>query len=271
MSAKAIIKLIGENAYRHDRWRVFSDFVQLSAFAISNAVDLHNRDARESEYMRIIGQYSKDEASRFPIMLAELVNALEAGMGDVLGQVYMELELGNKDRGQVFTPYSLCQVCAGMTFNKQHVESIIAEKGYMTMQEPAVGGGAMVIAFCETMREAGINYQQHLHVTAIDVDIKAVCMAYVQFSLLHIPATVIHGNTLSLEEWSRWYTPAHILDGWSMRLKAQLNKPAAVSEIEAETHQAVEELEISMEQIPGPVVIAPDQKAGQGLKQLSLF
>lgn len=105
MSTNAIIKLIGENAYRHDRWKVFSDFVQLSAFALSNAVDLHNRDARESEYMRIIGQYSKDEASRFPIMLAELVNGLEAGMEDVLGQVYMELELGNKDRGQVFTPY----------------------------------------------------------------------------------------------------------------------------------------------------------------------
>lgn len=265
MSAKAIIKLIGENAYRHDRWRVFSDFVQLSAFAISNAVDLRNRDARESEYMRIIGQYSKDEANRFPMMLAELVNGLEAGMTDVLGQVYMELELGNKDRGQVFTPYSLCQASAKMVFDKPHVDSIIADKGYITMQEPAAGGGAMVIAFAEVLKEAGINYQQHLHVTATDVDIKAACMAYVQFSLLHIPATVIHGNTLSLEEWSRWYTPAHILDGWSIRLRSKAQKPELI-EPEVQIHQVIEELVITEE--PLPVTIAAKK---QETVQLSLF
>jgi hypothetical protein len=43
--------------------------------------------------------------------------------------------------------------------------------------------------------------------------IRAVHMAYIQLSLLHVPAVVVHGNTLSLEEWGYWYTPAHILDG----------------------------------------------------------
>lgn len=265
MSAKAIIKLIGENAHRHDRWRVFSDFVQLSAFAISNAVDLRNRDTRESDYMRIIGQYSKDEANRFPMMLAELVNGLEDGMADVLGQVYMELELGNKDRGQVFTPYSLCQASAKMVFDKPHVDSIIADKGYISMQEPAVGGGAMVIAFAEVMKEAGINYQQHLHVTATDVDIKAACMAYVQFSLLNIPATAIHGNTISQEEWSRWYTPAHILDGWSIRLRSKTQKPELI-EHEAQIHQVTEELVITEEPVPIPIAAKKQTSV-----QLTLF
>lgn len=62
------------------------------------------------------------------------------------------------------------------------------------------------------------NYQQHMHVVAQDLDEKAVHMAYVQLSLMHIPAVVIHGNTLSLEERARWYTPAHILGGWGWRL-----------------------------------------------------
>ena len=53
----------------------------------------------------------------------------------------------------------------------------------------------MVIALAREMRELGINYQQHLHVTAIDVDPKCVHMSYVQFALLHIPAVIIHGNT----------------------------------------------------------------------------
>jgi len=97
----------------------------------------------------------------------------------------------------------------------------IASRGFVTAQEPAVGSGAMVIALAEAMLDAGINYQQHLHVTAIDVDPKCVHMAYLQLSLLHIPAIIVHGNTLSLEEYGRWYTPAHIMGGWTWKLRRQ--------------------------------------------------
>jgi len=89
----------------------------------------------------------------------------------------------------------------------------------VTAQEPAAGSGAMIIALAQEIREAGINYQQHLHVTAVDVDPKCVHMSYLQFSLLHIPALIIHGNSLSLEEFDHWHTPAHILDGWSWKLR----------------------------------------------------
>jgi hypothetical protein len=44
-------------------------------------------------------------------------------------------------------------------------------------------------------------------------------MTYLQLSLLHVPAIVVHGNSLSLEEFGHWYTPAHILDGWNWKLK----------------------------------------------------
>ena len=44
-------------------------------------------------------------------------------------------------------------------------------------------------------------------------------MAYLQFSLLHIPAVIVHGNSLSLEEYGHWYTPAHIMDGWNWKLR----------------------------------------------------
>ena len=76
-----------------------------------------------------------------------------------------------------------------------------------------------VVALAHEMRNAGISYQRHLHVTAVDVDPKSVHMAYLQFSLLHIPAIIIHGNSLNLEEFGRWYTPAHIMDGWSWKLR----------------------------------------------------
>lgn len=76
----------------------------------------------------------------------------------------------------------------------------------------------MVIALAHEMRDMGINYQQHLHVTVVDIDPECVAMAPLQFSLLHSPAIVVHGNTLSLEEFGRWHTPAHVPGGWQWRI-----------------------------------------------------
>jgi hypothetical protein len=78
----------------------------------------------------------------------------------------------------------------------------------------------MIIALAEWMfKHAGCNPQQRLHVTAIDIDPLCVHMCYVQLSLLHIPAIVIHGNTLSGDVWSHWYTPAHVLHFWNAKLR----------------------------------------------------
>lgn len=54
--------------------------------------------------------------------------------------------------------------------------------------------------------------QQHMHVTVVDLDQRCAHMAYVQFSLLPIPVVVVHVNSLTVEEYSHWYTPAHIMD-----------------------------------------------------------
>jgi hypothetical protein len=39
---------------------------------------------------------------------------------------------------------------------------------------------------------------------------------------------VVHGNTLSLEEFSHWYTPAHILGFWDHKLKQKVNRDSAL-------------------------------------------
>jgi hypothetical protein len=76
----------------------------------------------------------------------------------------------------------------------------------------------MVIALAQALREEGINYQQHLHVTAIDLDILAVHMAYVHFTLLHIPAIIVHGDTLRAQTFSVWRTFAHVMGFWDAKL-----------------------------------------------------
>ena len=46
---------------------------------------------------------------------------------------------------------------------------------------------------------------------------------------MHIPATVIVGDTLSGEMREHWYTPAHVLCGWDFRLRTQQAVDAAVA------------------------------------------
>ena len=215
----SLAKLIESVSYRHATHQVFSDFVEMAAISISNAVDLSQREKREAEYMRLIKKYEPKEIEKFPEMLGALVMALEDGVSDVLGKTY-DLELHNKWAGQYFTPFEVCRMMAKMTLSDGSADPPpLPECGFLTVMEPAAGSGAMVLAFAAEMKEAKLNYQTQLHVTAVDVDLKCVCMAYLQLSLLHIPAVIVHGNSLSLEEWSRWYTPAHILNGWDFKLR----------------------------------------------------
>lgn len=217
---KNIVKLLERASRRRHLWDVFGDFVEMAAIAISNGVDLGQRELREARYMTLIQRYEPDEQKLFPHMLAELTMALEFGPDDVLGKVFGELELGNAARGQFFTPYSVCALMARQQMGDgEDLRRLIASKGFITLLEPAVGAGAMVVAMAEALQEEGLSYQNHMHVTAQDIDSRAVHMSYLQLSLLHIPATIILGNTLAAEEREHWYTPAHVFGLWSVRLR----------------------------------------------------
>ena len=106
-----------------------------------------------------------------------------------------------------------------MTTPAEDMQQAVAKRGFMLAQEPAAGSGAMIVALAEAILEAGFNYQQLLHVTAVDIDPRAVHMAYIQFSLLHIPATVIVGDSLAMRFREEWHTMAHVMGGWSAKLR----------------------------------------------------
>jgi hypothetical protein len=232
---QALVDLIQNFPATHRTSSVFSDFVELSALSISNSVDRQQFDAREKRYLEIVKKYSKDELERFPRMFGELISSFEhrvavmrksaaaggasMGLTDVLGEVFMQLDMGNDRTGQVFTPYHVSRLMATMTVGGGH--EAIQRDGFIRACEPAVGAGGMVIALAESMQDAGLNYQQTLHVTCVDIDPVCVHMAYLQLSLLHIPALVVHGNSLSMEVWGMWYTPAHVMGGWKWKLRAR--------------------------------------------------
>lgn len=266
---RAFVSLIQDNSHRHRRHEVFSDFCELGALAISNSVDRHQADEREARYLQIVARYEPEEVRRFPEMLGHLTLALEAGHRDVLGQIFMSLDLGDHWKGQFFTPYELAYCMAQMTLTD--CEQVIERQGFLTVMEPACGAGGMVIAAAAALLDRGINYQQNMHVTCIDVDATACRMTYLQLSLLHVPAVILQANALGSDPArAYWVTPAHVLGLWDFRLRSS-------ERIGVASLPAGESGEQAQAQAPAPVDQSPDlvrhreAVVGQRIEQMSLF
>lgn len=212
---RAFIRLFNETARYHHRFEVFRDFVMMAGISIHNAV--FKCDELEQEYMRIVKRYEKDDAIRMSHLLAEVVMGLDTAPSDFLGSVFMELELGSGKIGQFFTPYEVSKMMALLV----HGDSIdaLSDQPFITLSEPACGAGGMVVAFVEAMLEKGLNPQQQLWVSCVDVDQVAAMMCYLQLSLLHIPAEIVTGNTLTMEHSRVMRTPAHYLGFWDSKLR----------------------------------------------------
>lgn len=216
-----IVKRINALSPVHSLHNVFRDFTSLSAYTISNRVDRLQYEDREAQYMNIIRKYSRKEANLFAEMLALTTMGLEDRAGDVLGEVYMELEISNRTAGQFFTSYDVSKLMAEMT-----VEGTLEEmkvNGSITVNEPAVGGGVTIIAMAEALKERGLNYQKCMKVVCNDIDADLVKMCYVQLSLLGIDAIVARGDTITQKFDDFWYTPIHILNK-AQELKEQRTK-----------------------------------------------
>ncbi len=199
--------------YKH-RYEVFRDFVTMAACSLHNAV--HKDPAREEEYLQIIADYKKPDQMAFPKLLGQLIEALDGEPRDILGPLYMELEIANKDAGQFFTPPELSDLMAQLTF--ADMLGKLEAQPFITAGEPACGAGGMILALIKVMIAKGYNPSQHIWVQCIDVDRLAALMCYIQLSIWNVPAEIIVGNTLSWEIREIWYTPAHHLGFWKYRL-----------------------------------------------------
>jgi hypothetical protein len=82
--------------YKH-RYEVWRDFVTMAACSLHNG--FFKDQAREDEYLQIIAGYKPEDQQQFPLLLGCLVNMLQAVPRDVLGPIYMELEISNRDAG----------------------------------------------------------------------------------------------------------------------------------------------------------------------------
>lgn len=189
----------------------------MMAISISNAVDLRQKDKRDERFRDITKKYTSDEMNIFKQMYADLIVDLEMDPRDVLGEIFMELGLGDKWKGQFFTPQSLSRVMTRITLSKEKIERCIEDKGFITINENACGGGASLIASFNHIRQSGFNPQQILLIDASDIDRRACYMTYIQLSLLGANAVIRERDGLTSrteEDTSTWYAPFYILNGW---------------------------------------------------------
>lgn len=214
---KGIIKDFENLAYKHGLSTVFTDYITLITCAISNSVDKLHFDEREQTYINIMKKYTQQEGKMFAEIHYKIIEILnnELYQNDVLGELYHALNLSNSWNGQFFTPIHIAHLMARMTLG--NVEKEISEKGYITINEPTCGSGVMIIAAANAMFHNKFNPSQNMCVYAVDNDIRCVMMTYIQLSYLGIPAVVVHGDSLKVEEYSRFYTPIYILGGWLWR------------------------------------------------------
>ena len=195
------IDYIGEIARADGRTPLdaFRSFVLCAACSLSLGT-------REPEYLDEIRRWP-NATPTFPKAMAALVDEMEtsrAPFSDLLGPIYMEL--GSKSTrdwgGEFYTPEALSKAMAKMLMPS--IESIPKGK-ILTVCEPASGAGSMVLALADHMVDIGLS-PLNMRVTCVDVSRVACDMCFINMSLWGIPAVVVHGNTLSLEQHAAWRT-----------------------------------------------------------------
>lgn len=231
---KEFLQLFNKLTYSRNAWQVWEDLMTVMACSICNAVDRRKEtfERRERQYERSIANLGGLD---IPVQIFNtVVMALEENPNqDFLGKLYMNLDLGNHWHGQFFTPYHVSECMAKMTIGEE-CRKEIEEKGYVSVCDPCVGGGAMLIAAAEAFRECKINYQSSVVFVGQDIDPVVAKMAYIQLSLLGCPGYIIIGDSLmnpqtgpvlfpqEREGQELWITPLFMHEIWEMRRTKEL-------------------------------------------------
>lgn len=226
---KEFVRLVDGLSGRYSRWTIWADFITMAAISLSNAVDKSNAESREETYKHIEEKYTPNELPLFAQMFAEVVMGLDENPDqDFLGELYMNLDLGNEHAGQFFTPYNVCRMMSEM--NVSDVKKVVADKGWISVLDCCCGAGALLVAFANTCKRNEINYQECVLFAAQDIDYIVGMMCYIQLSLLGASGYVVIGDSLSkpmrfydkrglipVHGPNIWYTPFFFRKEWDIR------------------------------------------------------
>lgn len=196
---KELVKLFSSLTGARSLWQVFNDCIEMYALSIQNVFVIGKKhEANERRYLDIIKNYTKSEVMTITVIFRTITDMLEANpFRDLLGDLYMQLNFGSDALGQFFTPYSISALMAKISIPIEEAREKIKEKGFITLNEPTVGGGANIIAACEHLHNNGINYQTCCVVQCQELSRLTALMCYVALSLIGCSAVIKIGDTLA--------------------------------------------------------------------------
>lgn len=213
-----ILKILEKGLYKVNAHEFLSDVFECGAIAISNRFDMTQYQEREKRYLQIIKKYEPDMQqliadvfAKIFLLLTQQTNPL-VGFNDYLGELYMKSETSNSKAGQFFTPYCVSRLCAEVSINEKAITEAMEQDRILTLSEPACGAGGMIIAAADVLyNKYHFNFARNLIVECSDIDSRCVHMTYLQLGLAGIPAVIFRRDTISMETWERWETPAYIM------------------------------------------------------------
>jgi len=211
-----VAKLLCADTTR-ERDSLFNDFIEIGALNFSIACDPVHREARSLRRDALFEEYDSKMLGRFLEafeIVAELaLSNIENGkIADLFG--YLFFLCGLADHGQEFTTTDLTRLMSDI--DMIHIKSL-PDIGFVDLYDSAVGSGSTLLSGIETLMKKGLDPNRHIVALGNDVALRCVHMSYFQLSLYGIPAVIIQGNTITEEEFSKWYTPIYIKDKWIMR------------------------------------------------------
>ena len=194
IDADAFVKELCGISKHYSPREIWSDWVVMLAIAISQRVDY--LQSREDLYKNISAKYSGEELESFCKLNALYFEMVEGKQfQDLLGHLYMQLDMGNNKTGQFFTPYHISQMVAGL-YQEDDIKKDLREKGWASVMDPACGGGSLLIAMAERLHNDGVQYQKKVIFIGQELSFVTACSAYIQMSMNGMPGAIVVGDTL---------------------------------------------------------------------------
>lgn len=198
-ASKEFIKKMRPLTGRRSEQEAFDAFLEIAFTASAyRAVPGKAGEVFLSRHRAEWGKWDNDQHAVFLDLMQFTDMHVGDFQGDLLGVVAAEVGALSAASGQFFTPWEVCLLMASMTLAGPKSRDVI-ERGWVGMQEPACGSGALVLAKAKAERDAGLEIGTQFFAECIDISDRAFKMCYIQLCCNGVPAIVKLGNALTNE------------------------------------------------------------------------
>jgi methylase of polypeptide subunit release factors len=136
-------------------------------------------------FRQCLDRQTREQGEEFGRLFGIYTDAVEAEpFRDILGELFMRLDVKSAATGQYFSPMCVAEMMARMTFDRAEFERLVQEKGSVSVCDPAVGSGVMLLAYAKIVHaEFGRWGTSKLRLYGTDIDQRCVHMCRIQLRM----------------------------------------------------------------------------------------